>query len=74
VDHTKNVLWDLSQRLQNELAKDDNTRAALMSLLTKPPLREKNGEKAEKTTGFDNHLNQTDMEYELDNLSIPQFN
>lgn len=45
-----------------------------MSLLTKPPLREKNGEKGEETTGFDKHLNQTDMEYELDNLSIPQFN
>jgi hypothetical protein len=74
VDHTKNVLWDLSQRLQNELAKDDNTRSVLMSLLTKPPFREKYGEKGEETTGFDKHLNQTDMEYELDNLTIPQFN
>lgn len=45
-----------------------------MSLLTKPPFREKYGEKGEETTGFDKHLNQTDMEYELDNLSIPQFN
>jgi len=45
-----------------------------MSLLTKPPFREKYGEKGEETTGFDKHLNQTDMEYELDNLTIPQFN